>query len=111
MKYHYKPPAITIPVYGELIGLEHPVYTCGTLFREGERGIVVVQKIFNEELKMCYWSGVDPAVANDIYTAPKFYDFFKQHAKEKDYPIFQLRSLMWQLRMKPLKKESWEEYF
>ena len=111
MKYQYKPPAVNIPVYGELIGLEHPVYSCGTLFREGERGIVVVQKIFNEELKMCYWSGVDPDVANDIYMAPKFYDFFKQHAKEKDYPIFQLRSLMWQLRMKPLKKESWEEYF
>ena len=82
MKYHYQKPAITIPVYGELIGLEHPVYSCGTLFREGEHGIVVVQKIFNEELKMCYWSGVDPAVANDIYTAPKFYDFFKQHARE-----------------------------
>ena len=111
MKYHYEPPDISIPVYGEPIGLEHPVYKCGTLFRDGERGLVVVQKVFNQATRDCYWSCVDPAIANDIYLSPYFPKFFQTFSKTSDYNIYQLRQIMWSLRMKPLKKEYWEEYF
>ena len=53
MKYHYEKPDISIPVYGVPITLTHPVYKCGTLFRDDYKGIVVVQKTFNPETHDC----------------------------------------------------------
>ena len=113
MKYHYQKPDITIPVYGELVTLhDHPVYKYGTLFFENGKGIIIVQQNFiKSDDKYCYWGSVDSAIANDIYLSPRFPEFFKTHATKSDYPIFQLRKLMWALRMKPLPREPWEDYF
>lgn len=117
MRYHYEKPDLAVPVYGEVIELtEHPFYKFGTLYLKDNRGIVVVQQHFSrhsEELntKYCYWGAVDPDIANDIYLSPYFHKFFMTFAKEKDYPIFQLRKIMWSLRMKPLKRDAWEDYF
>ena len=117
MKYHYEPPDISIPIYGKTILLnEHPFYHSGTLYFENGKGIIVVQQHFSRhseipDTKFCWWGPVDAAVANDIYLSPYFKKFFMQFAKEKDYNIYQVRKLMWSLRMKPLKKEPWEDYF
>lgn len=117
MKYHYEEPDIVVPVYGTIIELpDHPYYKYGTLFLEDGKGIIVVQQHFSrhsEELnsKYCYWGSVDPAIANDIYLSPYFKKFFMNFAKEKDYNIYQLRKIMWSLRMKPLKREPWEDFF
>ena len=111
MKYYYERPEIATRLYGQVIHLEHPVYQAGTLYLERGVGIIVVQKKFNESCRDCFWTAVDADIANDIYLAPRFRDFFSAHATATDYPIFQLRKLMWALRMKPLTKESWEEYF
>ena len=112
MKYYYEEPEVKIPVYGETIHLsDHPAYSFGTLFRDGDRGIVVVQLKFLPAHKIARWAEVEPEIANDIYLSPNFKRFFELFAREAPYPIFQLRSIMWQLRMKPLKKEEWEIYF
>ena len=111
MKYYYQKPDICVRVFGEPIDLNHPVYRGGTLYLEHERGIIVTQKKFDTKRKECSWDAVDSWIANDIYTSPNFAEFFISHSTEKDYPIFELRKIMWALRMKPLKKEDWELYF
>ena len=112
MKYYYQPQSQSIRVFGRPIVLEdHPIYRGGTLYFEQGKGIIVVQKYFSPEWKSCYWDYVDYGIANDLYLAPKFYEFFHQNATEEDHPIFELRKLMWELRMKPLRKETWEDYF
>lgn len=109
MKYYYQKPEVTTPLYGETVILEHPVYKIGTQFIQNGRGLIITQKRFTA--KYLYWDAIDPWLANDIYLHPKFPEFFREHATESDYPIFQLRKVMWALRMKPLPKEFWEEYF
>ena len=109
MKYYYQKPEVTTPLYGETVILEHPVYKIGTQFIQNGRGLIITQKRFTA--KYFYWDAIDPWLANDIYLHPKFPEFFREHATESDYPIFQLRKVMWALRMKPLPKEFWEEYF
>ena len=52
-------------------------------------------------------------LAGDIYFSPGFLEFFEENAAEPDeiglYPTVTARKIMWKLRMKPLKKEYWEE--
>ena len=111
MKYHYQKPDICVRMFGEPIGLDHPVYKGGTLYFEHNRGLIVTQKRFNPELRECSWEAVDFWIANSIYTSKNFPEYFFSNASEKDYPIVELRKLMWALRMKPLPKEPWEAYF
>ena len=111
MKYYYQKPDICVRVFGEPVSLDHSVYRGGTLYFEHGRGIIITQKKFDSKRKECSWDSVDPWIANDIYTSPNFVEFFISNATEKDYPIFELRKIMWALRMKPLKKEDWELYF
>ena len=110
MKYHYKEPPVTVPVYGmEIVLNHHPVYDSGTLYLEDGKGIIITQQHFKD--KACFWGAVDPGIANSIYLSPNFKKFFEENARETDPPIFQLRKLMWRLRMKPLQREEWEDYF
>lgn len=111
MKYYYEPQKQSVRVFGKPINLEHLIYRAGTLFEEHGKGLIIVQKYFSPEWKSCYWDRLEYGIANDIYTSPKFYDFFDKNAKDSDYQIFELRKVMWELRMKPLQKEEWEEYF
>ena len=111
MKYYYQKPDICVRVFGQPISLDHPIYRGGTLYFENGIGLIVTQKKFDKERRECYWDAVDTWIANDIYTTSKFPEFFKSHATREDPPIFELRKLMWALRMKPLKKEDWELYF
>lgn len=109
MRYFYKKQHAARPLYGHPISLNHPVYKMGTLFEKDRKGLVITQLRF--QAKYAYWDAIDYWVANDIYLHPKFEAYFSEHAQEKNYPVFQLRSVMWALRMKPLPKEDWERYF
>jgi hypothetical protein len=76
--------------------------------------LAVVQEHFNPGTKMTYWGVLDPALANDIYISDGFEDYFEHHAdRERNglYPTVKVRKLMWALRIRPLRKEFWEEDF
>lgn len=109
MKYFYKKPDISTQVFGRSISLDHPVFKKGTLYMDDGIGIIVVQQRFGSA-KCAYWDAIDPWLANDIYLNKNFALFFSQNAS-KDFPIYQVRKLMWALRMKPIPKEDWEYYF
>ena len=111
MKYYSQKPDICVQVFGEPIELDHPIYKSGTLYLENGKGLIVTQKHFIKERKECFWGTVECWISNDIYLNKNFPEYFFQNASEKDYPIIELRKIMWALRMKPLKKENWELYF
>ena len=113
MKYFYKRPDKWIGV-GILYRCDHPMYNSCTLFKIEERGLAIIQERFNEKTKARWWSAVDPWLASDIYFSPGFRDLFDKYAGMTDknglYPTIQVRKAMWELRLKPLKKEFWEEW-
>lgn len=113
MKYYYEKPKDWIGA-GKIYRCNHPRYNQCTLFQTDGRGIAVIQERFNEKTKSKWWGSVDPWLAGDIYFHEEFADFFEEHATEPDenglYPTFPVRSIMWMLRMKPLKKQYWEEF-
>lgn len=109
MKYFYQKPENSKPLHGRGIPLDHPVYKFGTLFKEDRKGLIITQMKFS--CKYACWDSLDFWLANDIYMHPKFKEWFDEHATEEDYPIFQVRSVMWALRMKPLPKQELERYF
>ena len=105
MKYFYEKPKIYQDFYGHKIKMNHPIYQYGTLFEQDGKGMIFVQKRFRK--KCCYWDAIDPWLANDIY----FPSYFAEKSREINFPIVSVRTVMWALRMKPLPKEFWEEYF
>lgn len=109
MKYFYQKPENSKPIYGRTISLDHPAYKTGTLFIKNLKGLVITQQHLT--CKYAYWGELDYWLANDIFLNPKFKEYFAEHASEKPYPIFEVRSVMWALRIKPLPKEEWERYF
>lgn len=111
MKYYYQKPDICIHVFGTPIHLDHQIYKAWTLYLENGKGLIITQKHFDLDRRECWWGTVDTWIANDIYTSKNFPKYFSQNASEKDYQIFELRKVMWALRMKPLKPEEWEKYF
>ena len=88
--------------------MDHPVYKRGMIFERDGRAVILVQKRIS--CKYVYWDAIDYWLANDIYEHPRFKAWFEEHASNPPM-IFQVRSVMWALRMKPLPKEEWEEYF
>ncbi len=111
MRYFTEKPELTVKVFGQPMPLDHPYYKGGTLYLENGKGLIVSQKKFNPDTRECRWDSLDLWLANAIYLAPKFRDFFVNNAKDEDYPIFEFRNVMWLLGMKPLKREEWEGYF
>ena len=114
MKYYYEKPNDWIGA-GETYLCDHALFNRCTLFRQGNRALIVVQEHYNNKTKARWWGTVDPWLAGDIYFSPGFNEFFEKHAAEQDengfYPIVPVRKIMWSLRMKPLRKEKWEEDF
>lgn len=113
MKYFYTPKKHT-KTYGKLYFVDHPYYRRCTLYEREGKGLLVVKKVFNPITKKAYWDAINPDLATDIYLNENFHAFFKEHAKPPEdgfYPIFDVRKLMWALRMKPLKREEWEKFF
>lgn len=110
---YYTKPKIWKPVFGEIYICDHPLYNRCTLFKDGTKGLAVVQQRFKD--KHTYWDAIDQWLANDIYKNENFPNFFKNRAFEKDihdlYPTVYVRQVMRALGMPPLRKEFWETRF
>lgn len=113
MKTYYDIPlTYDKPKHGRLYQSNHPLYRYCTLYERCGVGLSVVQMRFNEELKVFFWGPIDEYLVDAIYLNPRFDVYFiSKCGKPKDriFPTVKLRSLMWALRMKPLKKEPWEQ--
>ena len=112
MRHHYKKPYNYIPIYGQTYKCNHYLYTYCTLYLHKNRGIAVIQQHYNEKLKTIRWSELDPWLANDIYlniNFKKFFDEYSSNSINGIYPTIAVRKLMWILKMKPLKREMWED--
>ena len=94
---------------------DHVVYSRCTLYKINGLGMAVIQQRYNCETKATTWTDIDVDLIDEIYLHPKFFSFFQSFAKEQDekglYPTITVRQLMWNLRMKPMKREPWETYF
>ena len=112
MKYYYEKPDEWVAA-GETYICDHPRYNLCTLFRNGKKGLAVVQERYNEKTKARWWSSIDPWLAGELFLQPDFPDIFEKYAEEASdnglYPTVTVRKLMWALRVKPLRKEYWEE--
>lgn len=111
MRYHYEKPDIYKVTAAKTHRCNHWAYTRCTLYTDGYLGLAVIQQRFNKKLKIWYWDAIDPWLVDDIYNHPKFKDYFESNAglpSSDIYPTITVRSLMWELRMKPMKRELWE---
>lgn len=114
MRYYSTPPKLCKQVYGETYRCNHPVYNKCTLFKDGERGLAVIQQKYDKIHKYTWWTRIEPWLANRLYLDPDFRRLIKERAKEPVdglYPTITVRQAMWAIRMKPLKKERWETVF
>lgn len=100
------------PKYSKTVKCDHPLFSAYTVFREGKKGLGVIQQKFNPAYRFSWWGPIDMALANDIFESENFSGVFNRLAKEPDeagiYPTIEVRKLMYALGMKPLKKEFWE---
>lgn len=114
MRYHYEKPEACTPVFGEIYICNHPVYSKCTLFREGDRGLAVVQQRYSKTTKRTWWTQIDDYFRNPIYLHPKFRAYFERMSGPCVaglYPTVTIRQLMWALKMKPMRREVWETCF
>lgn len=113
MKYYYEKPETWIGA-GKVYICNHTMYRQCTLFQNGDVGLAVIQERYDPEKKVRWWSYIDPWLAGDIFLNKKFEGYFVDHARQADergiFPTYKVREVMWALRMKPLKKEYWEEF-
>lgn len=115
MRGFYKKPPAAIPMYGMAYMCNHPMYNMCTLFKDDtDKGLAVVRLYFDEDTKHFWWGPIEDYLANDIYLAPTFKEYFDNHASLPNddgvYPTEKLRQLMWALRMRPLHKEYYERW-
>ena len=114
MNAHYDRPTKSLSLHGETYICNHELYTYCTLYKARGLGLAVIQQRFDPEAKCTYWGQIDEYLVDDIHDQPGFSDYFAEHARLKEgelYPTVTVRQIMWALRMKPLKKESWETVF
>lgn len=115
MKYFYEKPENWDREGWKIYRCEHPLFNRCTLYvdNESDKGLMVVQLRFDSTSKSIWYGSLDPWLASDIYHHNNFWKVFAELAAEKDenelYPVMNVRTMMWRLRMKPLKKEYWEE--
>ena len=113
MKYYYEKPENWIGA-GKVYICDHTMYRQCTLFQSGNVGLAIIQERYDPEKKVRWWSYIDPWLAGDIFLNKKFEGYFVDHARQADergiFPTYKVREVMWALRMKPLKKEYWEEF-
>ena len=105
-------PSLQKPQYGTTYYCEHPVYCSCTLFRIGNRGLVVIQQCYEPDTKHTYWTEIDSWLTGELYLHPKFKSYFDKRAdvcKEGLYPTVTIRQIMWALKLKP--RERWETCF
>ena len=117
MKYHYDIPENAGEIaqkYGEVRNVDRPLFDICTAFwsEKTGKGLLLVQQRFDPVGKRCYWDNADPWLVNDICEHPGWEDWFEEHSgfvgADGRFPVFNVRKVMWGLRMKPLKREEWE---
>lgn len=112
MKYYYEPPEKWIVEHAAIYICNHPLYDKCTLFKKGDYGLALIQQKFNHKTKQSWWGPIDPWLIEDLYSQPGWLDWFYQHCggcKDGLYPTVTVRKAMWAMRMKPLKRQYWEE--
>ena len=114
MRYHYKPKKHYTTSYGQIYKCNHPVYDICTLYIINNKGLAVIQQRYDSKNKHTYWTNIDKCLTDAIYLNPNFYNYFCKYAKKSQngiYPTITVRQLMFNLKMKPLKREIWETCF
>lgn len=113
MRYHHI--SMNESFAGEIYICNHPVYSSCTLYRDGTRGLAVIQQRCRDDGKDTYWGELDMGLSKDIYDNAGFRDYFDARADAPTddglYPTVTARQIMWALRMKPLPKARWETVF
>lgn len=111
MRYFIEKPSIVTSMFGEVYTCNHPLYDKCTLYKIGNKGLAVVQQRFDANSKSTYWTEIDSWLNDILYLRPGFIIFFNKYAGEPNgglYPTVTVRQIMWQLRLKPIKRERWE---
>jgi len=113
MRYYYEKPDHYERGYGQHYICKDAYYRDGTLFLRDDKGLVVIQERYSQMSKSFWWGKIDEWLAYDIYHHDHFWFVFERFAEEASedgtYPVISVRKMMWELRMKPLRKEWWEE--
>lgn len=114
MRYHYKKPIIFSSMYGNTYKCDHPVYDKCTLYLIGNKGLAVIQQRYEPRSKCTWWGEIDPWLTDDLYSHPKFKEYFDNRAGiqiDGLYPTVTIRQIMWALKMKPMSRQRWETCF
>ena len=94
--------------------LDDPRFNQCTLFTEGNVGLIIIQQRYNKTLKCTWWGSLNRSLTKRILKSENFIDYFDENAAPpvgELYPVFEVRKVMWALRMRPLPKEIWETKF
>lgn len=105
MRYYYEKPETYQVTKAKTISTDDKLYSECTLYELDGRGLKVVQLRFNEKLKAFFYGPIDPWLVDDIFAQ----EGFGEMLSDPPYPTVTVRTLMWKLRMKPLRKEWWED--
>lgn len=111
MRYFYERPESYLVTKGITYDCDAELYSRCTLYKDGELGLAVIQERFNSKLKIFWWGPIDPWLIDEIHDHTRFKLYFDEHAgvaKDGVYPTVTVRSCMYHLGMKPLKKQYWE---
>lgn len=114
MRYHYEKPALYSSIFGAIHTCDHPVYDSCTLYSIGKKGLAVIQQRYDPETKKTWWTEIDPWLTDQLYSHPKFKEFFDDRSGEATdglYPTVTIRQMMWALKMKPISRKRWETCF
>ena len=109
-----KKPAIYGSLYGKVYIFDNPVCGKCTSYKIGDKGLAVIQKLYNRTTKRTWWGELDPWLTDALYLHPRLKEFFDERACECVdglYPTFTILQIIWGLKMKPLKKQRWETVF
>lgn len=113
MRAFYEGDTSIVQIFGRTYECDHPLYNKCTLYENRSVGLAVIQQRHDPKTKHTWWGEIDSCLANDIYLSERFIGYFKAHAEKPDdkgiYPTVKVRKLAWALRLKPMKKEAWEE--
>ena len=106
MRYYYE------PINAETYACDHPLYNRCTLYLKDGKGLAVVQNRYSPKAKVSWLGPIDKEL---IYVIPEhegFNEFFDKNSSSIDqnglYPSVMVRTIMWALKMKPLRKNIWE---
>ena len=107
MRYHYE--SVEVATHQ----CNHPLYDRCTLYTKNGKGLAVLQHRYSPRSKMAWLGPIDKDLIYAIASKEGFDEYFDEHAKEPDdsdlYPSVSVRTIMWALKMKPLKKSVWEK--